>query len=306
MTTLHEKSENPKEPKGCYFGRLQEFLDIAARSAGGRYNTRSYEEFDVTSFEINTIHPFLQALVKEITEAFNIPDQLKGFTSIDPVSIPTKSEEIEDFGKEAISSLASFYGETQLINEVVVPSIIDKEALQVQYQAFKLFVIKDRLQYEHKQQSALARAKQQLQQAKRSREALKAISSKRKLLEMDKNIKKYEQKEDELSNIQEYTFEIMLSSWIKSDLAIRHPEITKVLKLAALIPPSTAEVERSFSLMKLICTRLRNRLLTENLGHCMRICKFRDLNYLDYDKIMEKWLTAENTKSKKRKVSSRL
>ena len=118
-----------------------------------------------------------------------------------------KSEEIEDFGKEAISSLASFYGETQLINEVLVPSIIDKEALQVQYQIFKLFVIKDRLQYEYKQQSALARAKQQLQQAKRSREALK-----RKLLEMDENIKKYEQKEDELSNIQEYTFQIMLSS----------------------------------------------------------------------------------------------
>ena len=78
VTTLHEKSENPKEPKGCYFGRLQEFLDIAARSAGGRYNTRSYEEFDVTSFEINTIHPFLQALVKEITEAFNIPRSTKG------------------------------------------------------------------------------------------------------------------------------------------------------------------------------------------------------------------------------------
>ena len=188
---------------------------------------RSYEEFDVTSFEINTIHLFLQALVKEITEAFNIPDQLKGFTSIDPISIPTKSEEIEDFGKEAINSLASFYGETQLINEVVVLSIIDKEALQVQYQAFKLFVIKDRLQYEHKQQSALARAKQQLQQAKRSREALKAISSKRKLLEMDKNIKKYEQKEDELSNIQEYSFEIMLSLWIKSDLAIDTQRLQK-------------------------------------------------------------------------------
>ena len=148
VTTLHEKFENPKEPEGCYFGRLQEFLDIDARSAGGRYNTKSYDEFGVTSFEINTIHPFLQALVKEITEAFTIPDQLKGFTSIDPVSIPTNSEEIEDFGKGPISSLASFYRETQLINEVVVPSVVDKEALQVQSE---------------KQQSALARAKQQLQ-----------------------------------------------------------------------------------------------------------------------------------------------
>ena len=139
MTTLHEKSENPKETKGCYFRQLQEFLDIAARLAGGRYNTRSYEEFDITSFEINTIHSFLQALVKEITEAFNIPDQLKGFTSIDPVSMRTKSKEIEDFGKKAISSLVSFYRETLMINEVV-PSVIDKEVLQVQYQAFKLFV----------------------------------------------------------------------------------------------------------------------------------------------------------------------
>ena len=92
---------------------------------------RSYKEFDITSFEINTIHPFLQALVKEITEAFNILDQLKGFTSIDPVSIPTKSKEIKDFDKKAISSLASFSGEIQLINEVDVQSIIDKEALQV-------------------------------------------------------------------------------------------------------------------------------------------------------------------------------
>ena len=58
------------------------------------------------------MHPFLQALVKEITEAFNIPDQLKGFTSINPISIPTKSKEIKDFDKEAISSIASFYGES--------------------------------------------------------------------------------------------------------------------------------------------------------------------------------------------------
>ena len=51
------------------------------------------------------------------------------------------------------------------------------------------------------------------------------------------------------------------------------PNITKVLTLAASIPPSTAEVECTFSLMKFICTQTRKQLSHENLGACMRIGK---------------------------------
>ena len=42
---------------------------------------------------------------------------------------------------------------------------------------------------------------------------------------------------------------------MESDYAVWNGKITKLLILPALIPPSTAEVERSFSLMKLICTK---------------------------------------------------
>ena len=52
----------------------------------------------------------------------------------------------------------------------------------------------------------------------------------------------------------------MLEQWMLSKYAIRHPNITKVLTLAALIPSSTAEVERTFNFMKLICARARKRL----------------------------------------------
>ena len=99
---------------------------------------------------------------------------------------------------------------------------------------------------------------------------------------------------------------MLIRQWMDSNASVRHPDITKVLELAALIPPSTAEVERSFSLMKLICTRLRNRLSNDSLSHCMRICKFRKLVNEDYSNILQRWLSADDTKSKMRKVTSRL
>ena len=97
----------------------------------------------------------------------------------------------------------------------------------------------------------------------------------------------------------------MMEQWMSDNASVLHPDITKLIIIAALIPPSTAEVERSFSLMKLVCTRLRNRLSSETLSDCMRICKFRPLNSDDYQHILEKWLQADDTKGKKRKVMSR-
>ena len=98
----------------------------------------------------------------------------------------------------------------------------------------------------------------------------------------------------------------MFKQWMHCQMSARLPEITLCLQLAALIPPSTAEVERSFSLMKLICTRLRSRLSQENLGRSMRICKFRDLTEDDLKSIFQRWMNADSTKTGQRKVSSRL
>ena len=88
----------------------------------------------------------------------------------------------------------------------------------------------------------------------------------------------------------------MLKQWAESGCESRHPVISRILNLAALILPSTAKVERTFSLMKLICTKLRNRLSQENLGACIRICKFRELTENDFHSIMGKWLEANDTK----------
>ena len=72
-----------------------------------------------------------------------------------------------------------------------------------------------------------------------------------------------------LIKTKDYSFEVMLKQWAESGCATRHPDLTRILNLAALIPPSTAEDERMFNLMKLICTKLRNSLSQENLGACI-------------------------------------
>ena len=76
-----------------------------------------------------------------------------------------------------------------------------------------------------------------------------------------------------------------------SDYAVRYGNITKLLILAALIPPSTAEVKRSFSLIKLIYTKF------QNLSALMRICKYTGES--NYEKDMELWIKAKETSTEK-------
>lgn len=85
--------------------------------------------------------------------------------------------------------------------------------------------------------------------------------------------------------------------------AILHLDITKVLRLAVFIPQPTVEVERTFNLMKIICTRTRKGLSPDNLGACMRICKYKELFECNFQEIMDLWLEAEDTASKKHSVS---
>ena len=48
--------------------------------------------------------------------------------------------------------------------------------------------------------------------------------------------------------------------------------LAKVAAIANVLPVTTATVERSFSAMKLIKTKLRSRLGADALKHTMRIC----------------------------------
>ncbi len=65
------------------------------------------------------------------------------------------------------------------------------------------------------------------------------------------------------------------------------PEVDNLAKILLALPVGTATVERSFSHMKMIETRLRNRLSDENLTHLMRIAiEGPDLSEVNLNEIL--------------------
>ena len=172
------------------------------------------------------------------------------------------------------------------LNSVIIPTLVSKDTLPVKCKAFKTFAFKDKLKWENQQEAALANAKQFSKQGQDSKELLKSIPSKRKLIKVEKNVQKLEEKVATLGNQQDYTFDILLKSWMLSPFSDRYKDMTTIILPGSLIPPLTAKVEQSFSLMKPICTRLRNRVLTKNLSHCIRSCKSWDLKADEYEQIL--------------------
>ena len=64
------------------------------------------------------------------------------------------------------------------------------------------------------------------------------------------------------------------------------PEMFKLLNILPSLPVGTATVERSFSKMKLIKTRLRSRISDHNLARLMRIAfEGPELSVVDFNEI---------------------
>ena len=66
------------------------------------------------------------------------------------------------------------------------------------------------------------------------------------------------------------------------------PEMFKLLDILLTLPVGTASVERSFSQMKLVKTRLRNRITDDNLARLMHIAiEGPELTVVDFDKVLD-------------------
>jgi hypothetical protein len=57
-----------------------------------------------------------------------------------------------------------------------------------------------------------------------------------------------------------------------STLSSAFPNLATLAKIVSVLPVATATVERSFSNMKLVKTRLRSQLGDDTLDHAMRVC----------------------------------
>ena len=66
------------------------------------------------------------------------------------------------------------------------------------------------------------------------------------------------------------------------------PEMFKLINIMLTLPVGTATVEWSFSQMKMIKTRLRNRLNDTNLKRLMRIAiEGPEMKLVDFDEVLD-------------------
>ena len=162
---------------------------------------------------------------------------------------------------------------------------------------FKKFVFLKWVKYETQAATDPAIAKANLSRAELFLK-LGNLVSKCVTLNQEKQQKCYKDQVEHLCHRMKYDFKIMLCQWHDAGILKQHKNIGWIIKFGTLIQPSRADVRCSISLMNLICT-LRKHLLPENLAYCMQICKDGKITDNEYDEILQKWLGADNTKSKK-------
>ena len=165
--------------------------------------------------------------------------------------------------------LSEFYGHSYKIyahGDEHLPKIVDRAALVSEFVVFKIFSFKERFRYETKQREVLDQTLRQKEKSEKKLTTMVDLLSTRKQIAEKQRVKELEAEIEELRKAQKINFNLLHTRWIESGLGSKHPNVSRMLEYAALIPPSTAEIERIFSTMKLICTRLRKSLTSTNLA----------------------------------------
>jgi len=119
--------------------------------------------------------------------------------------------------------------------------------------------------------------------------SLKIASKGRKQEKVKAEIKKNDRAIKEAEK-QEFSLEDLLKKWIKSDYAKQYKSVTFLLKMACLVPASTAIVESSWSVMNLISDAHSSHLTQEHLNVLMHVALHRQpLTDDDIENIYQKW-----------------
>ena len=95
----------------------------------------------------------------------------------------------------------------------------------------------------------MAATNKKITDGERDIELLKSVLTKTKIAKEKQRTASLEKERVNLIKKQNYNFEIMLKDWCTDNKLISmHQDITKIIEMAALIPPSTAEVEIVYQL----------------------------------------------------------
>ena len=91
---------------------------------------------------------------------------------------------------------------------------------------------------------------------------------------------------------QKYKNDDTLLGWksLFLDAKLLYPEIYKLISIILILPLTTVDCERGFSVHKITKNKLRNRLTDENVDSCLRvILEGPPLENFDFEKCYVKW-----------------
>lgn len=224
-------------------------------------------EFDerIKKFSRTLKIPFLEAVLEELVLAFKTTDPI--YLAFDVFNVASSEFDLEQ-KIECINVLKDFYGEPQqstFLNETNFSRpIIDKTQINDDMVASFFSDFEGEIDCQ--------------------RESL------------NKKIRKMiENKELKPGNVDQYkedhplTAESVYASLMKE--RVLYPEILVLFKLSLLITPSTANVERGFSVLTLLATKQRNSLSPKTLDKLMRISLLgpEKLDDKTYDSLVDKF-----------------
>lgn len=216
----------------------------------------------VKIFWKETAVPFIQEFVEEVNSAFDVPDPvLCAFQSLNPGDFAKGVVSDKDVhpASAQLDTLFTFYGNT-------VTDVHDGEHTAAGPILVSNSTVDQKLELEEfcraVKVAVNAADKDILEKAAHLRDELTA----KKALDIELQITTFIDK-NRLTSAQ--LFKSIKQLGTCEEL---FPNLMILLNLASIIPSSTAEVERGFSLMNLLCTPLRASMLPNTLDKLLRIC----------------------------------
>jgi len=238
---------------------LVESLPLASRLRSNGSNADIFE-----AFTENIYKPFISEIAEEIEARIQVDPVTQAFGCLDVRKFPVSTQELTSFGLRDISVLIQHFGEAK---EATNPSskrnnradpLIDKNTTLQEYLIFKEVayeIYNKRKEEIHLKINTLT---------KTVRALLKIEKNKTKIKEINHEIASLESK---VENMQ--LCEIMAS--LTDSQKLLFPNVVFLLEVAIICPISNATVERLFSYMKLVKTKLRNQMGDSTLDKLLRI-----------------------------------
>ena len=212
---------------------------------------RSADNFCWESFMTKTFYPFIDRFIEEIKDAFSQLEFWVNFEIFDPRKLPSLKENLAPYGQKELTQLLSHYGVAKNDvfngNEVHAKADIDCNKTIAEWQGFKAVMFHKREAYYHSIDKKIAAVESPSMEGK---ELVMQLKKERSI----------------------FTPKMLWESFSHDDpMKQLYPSMFFLLYMINIFPLSAACVERLFSKMKLMKTRLRNQLAQVRLDQLLRI-----------------------------------